>query len=151
MKRNRIGKNGLEDVYGVLECPSLTVIDISDNFIEDPDILPQVLEKMPNLAVLYMQGNPVTKKIKNYRKTLIAKIPTLKYLDDRPVFEDDRRNAEAFDRGGLEEERKEREKITKEKDDAHWKNHEAFKEMIRQAREEKQKGIYFLKECEEKV
>jgi dynein assembly factor 1 len=81
---------------------------------------------MPNLAVLYMQGNGVSKKIKNYRKTLIARIPTLKYLDDRPVFEDDRRNAEAFARGGIEEERNEREKIKQEKDEAHWKNHEAF-------------------------
>ena len=63
---------------------------------------------MPKLAVLYLNGNEVTKKIKNYRKTMIAKIPTLKYLDDRPVFPEDRRFAEAFFRGGFEEERKER-------------------------------------------
>jgi dynein assembly factor 1 len=81
---------------------------------------------MPKLAVLYLNGNDVTKKIKNYRKVLIARIPTLKYLDDRPVFDDDRRYAEAFARGGIEEERKERDVLKKEKDDAHWKNHEAF-------------------------
>ena len=63
---------------------------------------------MPNLKVLYMQGNGCVNKIKNYRKTMIDKLPQLKYLDDRPVFADDRRNAEAFARGGLEEERKER-------------------------------------------
>ena len=63
---------------------------------------------MPNLAVLYLSGNDVTKKIKNYRKTLIARLPLLKYLDDRPVFDEDRRFAEAFSRGGLDEERKER-------------------------------------------
>ena len=57
---------------------------------------------------------------------MIISIPTLKYLDDRPVFEEDRRAAEAFGRGGFEEERRERERIKKEKDDAHWKNHEAF-------------------------
>lgn len=114
MKRNRIGKtnrNGessscIDDLKGLLECPTLSVVDLSDNFIDDPQILPEILEKMPNLAVLYLQGNPVTKKIKNYRKTLIARIPTLKYLDDRPVFEEDRRFAEAFARGGLDEERK---------------------------------------------
>jgi dynein assembly factor 1 len=72
---------------------------------------------MPALAVLYLQGNEVTKKIKNYRKVLISKIPTLKYLDDRPVFEEDRRFAEAWAKGGLDEERKERETFKKEKDD----------------------------------
>lgn len=121
LKRNRIGRNGgVDDVLGLLECPSLTVVDISENHIDDPEILPLVLEKMPHLAVLYMQGNPVCKKIKNYRKVLITKIPTLKYLDDRPVFEDDRRFAEAWSRGGLDEERKERDTYKKEKDDAHW-------------------------------
>ena len=84
---------------------------------------------MPNLAVLYLQNNPVVKKIDYYRKTLIAKIPTLKYLDDRPVFEEDRRRAEAFARGGMDEERKEIKKIKKEKDDKHWSSHEAFKSI----------------------
>ncbi|CDW73343.1 leucine rich repeat family protein [Stylonychia lemnae] len=163
LKRNRIGK-GLNsvnsqqpqimsedeagqpistcigDLEGLLECPSLTVLDISDNYIEDPAILPEILEKLPNLAVLYLQGNPVVKKIRNYRKTLIARIPTLKYLDDRPVFDEDRRYAEAFARGGLDEERKERDILKQEKEDAHWKNHEAFREMIRKAREEKKQA-----------
>ena len=53
----------------------------------------------------------MVKKIKNYRKTVINSLPGLKYLDDRPVFDEDRRHAEAFCRGGLEEERKERDKI----------------------------------------
>lgn len=138
LKRCRIGKfGGLDDVLGLLECPSLTVVDISDNFIEDEAILPQVFEHMPKIAVIYLQGNNVTRKIKNYRKTMISQLPTLKYLDDRPVFEDDRLCAEAFSRGGFEEERRERDRIKKAKDDAHMRNHEAFQEMIRQAREEK--------------
>jgi dynein assembly factor 1, axonemal len=138
LKRNRIGRNGgVEDVLGLLECPSLTCVDISDNYIDDEAVLPEIWAKLPKIAVIYMQGNPCTKKIKNYRKTMITNIPTLKYLDDRPVFDDDRQFAEAWARGGLEEERKEREKVRKEKEEAHWKNHEAFTEMIRKAREEK--------------
>jgi len=61
----------------------------------------------------------------------------LTYLDDRPVFEDDRRRAEAWVRGGIEEERIEIKKIKKEKDDKHWANHEAFRVMVNKAREEK--------------
>jgi dynein assembly factor 1, axonemal len=79
----------------------------------------------------------VTRKIDGYRKTLIAKIPTLKYLDDRPVFEEDRRRAEAYARGGMDEERKEIKRIKKEKDDKHWANHEAFRLMVNKAKEER--------------
>ena len=57
---------------------------------------------------MYLTGNEIIKKIEDYRRVLIAKLPCLKYLDDRPVFKDDRRYAEAFIRGGLEEEKKER-------------------------------------------
>lgn len=40
LKRNRIGKEGVSDVLGLLECPNLSVIDLSENMIEDPEILP---------------------------------------------------------------------------------------------------------------
>ena len=108
LARNRVGRNGVDDLRGLLECPSLTTIDLQNNKIDDPEVVDEIFCQMPNIKVLYLQGNPVTSKIKNYRKTMISKIPTLKYLDDRPVFDDDRRNAEAFARGGLEEEREER-------------------------------------------
>jgi dynein assembly factor 1 len=57
---------------------------------------------------------------------LINKIPTLTYLDDRPVFKDDRRTAEAFCRGGFEEEKEERMKIKQEKKDANDRYHKNF-------------------------
>lgn len=74
---------------------------------------------MPKLKVLYLLNNSCIKKIKNYRKNVISDLPSLLYLDDRPVFEDDRRNAEAFTRGGLDEERKERDLIKEEKKKKH--------------------------------
>lgn len=119
---NRIGKNGLEDLVGILECPSVSTLDLQSNRIEDERVLPEVLMKMQNLKVLYLQNNPVCKKIKNYRKTIISSIPSLMYLDDRPVFKEDRRHAEAFARGGIEEERKERELIREENRERDEKN-----------------------------
>jgi hypothetical protein len=34
LKRNRIGGAGLDDVRGLLECPSISALDVSDNKIE---------------------------------------------------------------------------------------------------------------------
>lgn len=119
LKSNRLGRNGVSDLIGLLECPSIACLDIQSNNISDVEVLDEVLVKMPKLKVLYMQNNEITKKIPSYRKTVIAKIPTLMYLDDRPVFEEDRRHAEAFARGGIEAEREERAIIKREKDEKH--------------------------------
>jgi len=61
---------------------------------------------------------------------MIVKIKDLLYLDDRPVFPEDRRRAEAYCRGGWDEERIEMKKIKKEKADEYESNHEAFRLMI---------------------
>ena len=94
---------------------------------------------MPKLKVVYMQNNEICKGkiIPGYRKTTIAKIRTLTYLDDRPVFMEDRRHAEAYHRGGIDAERAERELMRKERDAEQQRQHKAFKEMMRKAREEK--------------
>merc|ERR1719262_312605 len=112
-------------------------LDIQDNQLSDPDILPDVFMRMNDLRVLYLKGNECCKRIRNYRKTTTACLKDLKYLDDRPVFEDDRRAAEAFNRGGLEEERNERKKMREEKSEAHKRNMEAFQNMIERSRAEK--------------
>lgn len=140
LKRNRLGKDArgdIESLRGLLDRPSINTLDISDNYLTDPAIVDEILIKMPNLRVLYSSGNEFTRKCQSYRKSVIAKIPNLKYLDDRPVFEEDRRRAEAFVVGGIEAEREEMKKIKKEKNDKHWANHEAFQLMINRAREEK--------------
>jgi dynein assembly factor 1, axonemal len=105
--------------------------------IEEPEIVEEILMKMPNLKVLYLFKNPCVKKMTQYRKNLINKIPTLTYLDDRPVFKDDRRTAEAFCRGGFEEEKDERNKIRQEKKDANDLYHKNFQAMMAKAKAEK--------------
>jgi len=102
---------------------------------------------MPNLKVLYLMKNECVKKMKNYRKTIINSIPTLNYLDDRPVFKDDRRTAEAFGRGGVEEEREERKIMKAEKEQAHEDYHKNFKLMMQNARKEKAEADRIAKEA----
>lgn len=59
----------LEDVEHLEFLLELSVLDVSNNHIEDPLIV-QVFSRMPNLRVLNLMGNPVIRKIPAYRKTL---------------------------------------------------------------------------------
>eukprot|EP00195_Chlamydomonas_chlamydogama_P005405 CAMPEP_0202891828 /NCGR_PEP_ID=MMETSP1392-20130828/1781_1 /ASSEMBLY_ACC=CAM_ASM_000868 /TAXON_ID=225041 /ORGANISM="Chlamydomonas chlamydogama, Strain SAG 11-48b" /LENGTH=445 /DNA_ID=CAMNT_0049575687 /DNA_START=22 /DNA_END=1359 /DNA_ORIENTATION=+ len=123
--------NRLESVDSVAhlaECTALTTVDLQNNTLSDPAIL-DILKQLPELKCLYLKGNPVVSKMKNYRKTVIAALPTLTYLDDRPVFEQERRLVNAWVSGGLEGERQERARIREEEDAANKRNFEAMQEL----------------------
>jgi len=134
--KNKVGINGLDDLVDLVGH-QLNSLDIQDNKIADVDVLPEVLVQMPDLRVLYLKGNPCAKKIPNYRKSTTAYCKELRYLDDRPVFPEDRRAAEAFNRGGLEAERAERRVIRDEKTAAHDRNMRSFQDMIERVKLEK--------------
>jgi hypothetical protein len=127
VSNNRI--DSVEGVRAVLDCPSLKVLDLQHNRIEDASII-DLLAEMPALRVLYLQGNPCIKNIKSYRKTMIARLKELTHLDDRPVFPDERRTAEAWFRGGLDAEKAERDLIFQEKDEREKRNWDAFSKLI---------------------
>lgn len=162
----QVANNHLGDASSVehlTSCPSISVLDLQNNKLEDPVVL-DILASMPDLRVLQMQGNPVTRKIKHYRKTVIARCQQLTYLDDRPVFEDERRTTSAWARAGAahkagpdgnvtaamlaeafieesfnteaahEAEKDERKKIREEKEAAEQRNRDAFQGMITDAR-----------------
>lgn len=133
---NKIGHGGLEDVEKLVDS-TICTCDIQDNKIDDPDVLPEVFARMPDLRVLYLKGNPAAKKIVNYRKSCTVYCKDLKYLDDRPVFADDRRQAEAFNRGGIEEQRAETKRIKQEERDRHDRNMRLFQEMIEESKRAK--------------
>ncbi|KAL6259858.1 hypothetical protein P5V15_009768 [Pogonomyrmex californicus] len=95
------------DVEHLRLLHALSILDISHNKIDTCDIV-DILGDMKSLRVLTLTGNPVLKQIKMYRKTMILKCKNLQYLDDRPVFPRDRACAEAWMRGGIDEEVAER-------------------------------------------
>ncbi|XP_038053055.1 dynein assembly factor 1, axonemal-like isoform X2 [Patiria miniata] len=113
MAHNRL--TTADDIRELAACENLSVVDLSHNRINDPEIV-DVFAAMKTCRVLNLMGNPVVKRIPNYRKTLILKLTNLTYLDDRPVFPRERACTEAWFRGGREAEKEERERwINKER------------------------------------
>jgi len=117
-----------EDVSHLAECKSITILDLSNNKLEDHKIL-EILEEMPNLAVLNLSGNVVISQIDHYRKIMVSTLKSLTYLDDRPIFPHERRACEAWRRGGHEAEVAERELIKQEDRDHDRRNFEALERL----------------------
>ncbi|CAM9113563.1 unnamed protein product, partial [Discosporangium mesarthrocarpum] len=125
-----------DDLRHVLQCPSLQTLDLQHNRIDDPQVV-EVVAAMPDLRVLYLQGNPVIKKIQHYRKVTVSRCLQLKYLDDRPVFDNERRRCMAWAtglvEGGIsraqEAEREEMGRIRDEKREAQDRQHFAFEKV----------------------
>lgn len=138
-----------KDIAHLLQVPSLSVLDIQSNRIIDTDIV-DTLAQLPNLKVLYLQGNEVVKHIKQYRKTMIYRCRQLKYLDDRPVFDDERRRVDAWGKaleasGGdmkvaQEAERQEMDAIRNEKKELDRKNYLYFEQMMIEGRRKRQEN-----------
>ncbi|GFQ81800.1 dynein assembly factor 1, axonemal [Trichonephila clavata] len=110
LKTLQISYNRLKTIANIqhlTKCHSITNVDLSYNMIDDPAVL-DVFAAMLSLRVLNMSGNPVLKHMKNYRKNFIVGIKDLCYLDDRPVTDKERACVNAWSKGGIEAERKER-------------------------------------------
>lgn len=75
---------------------------------DNSDCLVAFWQQLPELGVLYLYGNELPRKCKFYRKRMICGIPSLSYLDEKPIFPDERRTVEAWGRGGPEAEEQER-------------------------------------------
>lgn len=60
----------------------MQTLDLQYNRIKDPRVV-DVVSSINDLRVLYLQGNPVVKHVRHYRKTIVSSCTTLKYLDDR--------------------------------------------------------------------
>ncbi|XP_043227541.1 dentin sialophosphoprotein-like [Amphibalanus amphitrite] len=108
----QITHNRLEETDSIrhlVDCPSLSVVDLSHNRLYEENMI-EIFKSMKELRVLYLVGNPGLRTIKDYRRIMTVGIKKLSYLDERPVFDKDRACAEAWARGGREEERAERDR-----------------------------------------
>jgi hypothetical protein len=56
----------------------------------------ELVKGLSELCSLYIKDNPMMERTRNCRKGLIAALPKLAYMDDRPVFELERVGAEAW-------------------------------------------------------
>jgi dynein assembly factor 1 len=102
----------LENCEGLRECQSIESLDIKHNQIQATDEVPAFFGRvLPDLQCLYYTGNPGARTIKQYRKRCIGALKKLKYLDERPIFEDERATSEAFCTGGSEAEKLKRAEI----------------------------------------
>ena len=126
-----------DDIRHLVDCPNMTVLDLQNNRLDDDGIL-DILESLPQLAVLQLQGNPIVRKISNYRKSVISRCKALAYMDDRPVFEEERLAVEAWLVGGLPAEREERRRQRAEKDNAHRRNLEHMMKLMRGCQEKQE-------------
>jgi dynein assembly factor 1, axonemal len=126
----------MQSIEELKECPELHTLDLRKNHIEDPAVLDDVLSKLENLAVLYVNNNEFKVKIKNYRKMMVIKIKNLDHLDDRPVFEKERRLAEAFAIGDKEAEVQEKAVYNQEQEEKEEERRQNFQKVIDQGRQE---------------
>jgi len=96
LSRNLLAK--IDHLEGIFECPKLSSVDVSYNCIEESDQLVESWEHLP-LDCLFLHHNPGLNKLKNYRRKIISSMPTLRFLDERPVDALERCGAEAWSRG----------------------------------------------------
>ena len=140
ISRNRL--TTLSDISHLLLCRSITVLDLSFNRLSDARSM-TVWEGMQSLHVLYLQGNPVTQQIADvwggYRKYVLARIPALTFLDERPVQTNEHRTCAAWNSGGIELEMAERALIHDESETAH--SLQANRVRIEETRERRRNEI----------
>eukprot|EP00658_Telonema_sp_P-2_P009010 TRINITY_DN13411_c0_g1_i5.p1 TRINITY_DN13411_c0_g1~~TRINITY_DN13411_c0_g1_i5.p1 ORF type:complete len:497 (+),score=122.32 TRINITY_DN13411_c0_g1_i5:41-1492(+) len=127
---------GYDDLEQLVECQSLSSIELNKNKIEDPRVI-DIFARLPNLKVLKLDGNPITRKLQSYRKSVICRLKNLTYLDDRPVFPDERLMAEAWGRGGIEAEKIERTRQRKFREWTEKNRHVQFFKYIESAKKER--------------
>mmetsp|Transcript_2837 Transcript_2837/g.8746 ORF Transcript_2837/g.8746 Transcript_2837/m.8746 type:complete len:476 (-) Transcript_2837:41-1468(-) len=106
LEQLNLAKNNLEkmdSLEGLKSLPQLANVDVSHNRIESTEEVVDFWSSMAaKVKVLRYQGNPGIRHIEHYRKRLVNALPSLTYLDERPVLPVERRSCAAWAEGGLQ-------------------------------------------------
>ncbi|KAL3764990.1 hypothetical protein ACHAW5_001840 [Stephanodiscus triporus] len=130
-----LSNNALNDAASIShlnECKELSAVDLSKNQLAGEDII-DCLAGIAKVKSLNMAGNPAVSKVAYFRKKVIAACKSLRYLD-RPVFDDERKTAEAFSKGGIDAERQTKEmlqQVKRNKDRETLMEFRAWQESVR--------------------
>ena len=140
-----VSENALTELRGVEQLTSLVTLDASHNAIAtiEPvhtlsllrDLLlshnciaasssPTAnLTALPALRVLHLHHNPLVTQQPAYRRTLLSQLPSLQWLDERGVREDERVGVEGWKESGMQGEREARGRLLderREKEERQW-------------------------------
>ena len=105
LQQLHVSHNSLQHLDGLELLRNLNVLDISHNLLKESAEVLRALLVHSQLCSLMMNGNEFIRTVNNYRKVVISQHRQLKYLDEYPVFDVERRCSEAFVAGGPTEER----------------------------------------------
>jgi len=96
---NRIEQ--LEDISELKELPALINMDVSSNSIDAVEGVVEFWSDFQKLKVLRYHGNPGVRMVSHYRKRIVNALPSLTYMDERPIFAVERKSFQAWAEGGL--------------------------------------------------
>ncbi|RNF12217.1 putative dynein assembly factor 1, axonemal-like [Trypanosoma conorhini] len=128
-------RNRVANLQGLEPLGHLTTIDVSHNWIAQTDhALPLLLQKK-KLRTCMLQGNRFVRTAPSYRKFLIAQLPSLRFLDQYPIFPEERSCAEAYAVGGMALEKAQREENQRNEEEERQKQYRFFTEARATMRE----------------
>lgn len=109
------------DIIKLVPNKELCTLNLTSNWLNDDEELAiGCLKELPSLRVIYLKQNGIMNKIKNYRKRMLAELPGLTYLEDRPVGVHERWLAIAYIQDGAVGEAREWQLIKDENNMHHW-------------------------------
>src|SRR3990167_8174490 len=166
-----LANNMIEKIEGIENCVKLTKLDMSGNKLTDYDSVRnlrfnpkinililkenklqyderiiEMLGQELQVKYLHLGGNEFVRNCKNYRRKLVVELPSLTWLDERGVDEQEQRLAKCFLEGGLEAEQLERQRIQQEKEDRHKRSLEEVRNKTKSAEALAQESMKLVNE-----